>query len=114
MDFEIHEPDAIGKTKTVCGNCHYHRHHNQATKPCVLNNCVDFTYCGIKEKHPEYFVKLNSFKLERRKKENEISELENQVKAIEQFATTSEHQFIKNLALCMYNMDPYTKLINVN
>jgi hypothetical protein len=34
MDFEIHEPDAIGKTKTVCGNC-----------------------------------QLNSFKLERRKKE---------------------------------------------
>jgi hypothetical protein len=109
MDIEIREPDAIGKTKTVCGNCHHRGHRNQATKPCVLNKCDDFTYCGIKEKHPEYFAKLNSFKLEKRKKENEILELENQVKAIGQFATTSEHQFIKNLAPRMYDVDPTYK-----
>ena len=109
MNVYIREPAVIGRSKTVCGHCHHRGHRNQATKPCILNKCSDYGYCGIKEKHPEYFAKLNTLKLERRKKENAISELENQIKSIEQFSSTSEFQFVKNLTPRMYNIDPTYK-----
>ena len=55
MNVNIREPAPIGRGKSVCGNCHHRGHRNQATKPCVLNNCMDYSYCGIKDKHPGSF-----------------------------------------------------------
>jgi len=55
--------------KIVCGYCHHRGHRNNATKPRELKKCTEYTYCGLKEKHPEYFSKLNSLKMELKKKE---------------------------------------------
>lgn len=85
MNVNIREPAAVGRGKSVCGNCHHRGHRNQATKPCVLNKCTDYTYCGIKEKHPEFFSKLNALKLQRRKKENAILDLESQINLCKSF-----------------------------
>ena len=109
MNVNIREPAPIGRGKSVCGNCHHRGHRNQATKPCVLNNCTDYSYCGIKDKHPEFFSKLNSLKLERRKKENAILDIENQIKSMQEFSSSSEFQFVKNLTPRMYDVDPTYK-----
>jgi len=105
MNVNIREQAAIGSGKTVCGHCHHRGHRNQPTKPCMLKRCTEYTYCGIKDKHPEYFSKLNSLKLERRKKENTISEIENKINSMQQFSSSSEFQFVKNLTPRMYEVD---------
>ena len=93
----------------VCGNCYHRGHRNQATKPCVLNKCTDYTYCGIKDKHPEFFSQLNALKLQQRKKENAILDLESQIKSMQEFSSSSEFQFVRNLTPRMYNVDPTYK-----
>ena len=106
MNVNIREPAAVGRGKSVCGNCHHRGHRNQATKPCVLNKCTDYTYCGIKDKHPEFFSKLNALKLQRRKKENAILDLETQIKSMQEFSSSSsEFQFVRNLTPRMYNVN---------
>lgn len=80
-------------------------HWNQALKPCSLKKCTEYIYCGIKEKHPEFFSKLNSLKLQRKKRKDAVGHLESQLQSMEQFSTNSEHQFAKNLAPRMYNVD---------
>ena len=64
MMIQVQEPPAIGSAKIVCSYCHHRGHRNQMTKPCQLKTYVDYTFCGIKEKHPEYFNKLNSLKVD--------------------------------------------------
>ena len=64
MDIVVRPPEAVGKSKVVCGHCHHKGHRNQDTNPCRLTKCTDYTYCGVKEKHPEYFQKLNAMKME--------------------------------------------------
>lgn len=105
MDINVPEPSPIGNGRSVCGHCHHRGHRNQATNPCNLKKCTDFTYCGKKDKHPEYLAKLNSLKLELRKKEKGVAELESQIMSIEQFSSSSEHQFIKNLSPRLYQAD---------
>ena len=68
MSIEIREPPNLGNTKVVCGHCHHRGHRNNITKPCELKKCTEYTYCGLKEKHPEYISKLNSLKVELKKK----------------------------------------------
>ena len=105
MNIVVREPPAVGEGKSVCGHCHHRGHRNQALKPCSLKKCTEYTYCGIKEKHSEYFGKLNSLKLERKKRKDAIGQLESQLKSMEQFSTSSEHQFVRNLMPRMYNAD---------
>ena len=59
MDIHVKELPAMGNSRTICGNCHHKGHRNQPTNPCHLPKCTDYTYCGNREKHPEYFQKLN-------------------------------------------------------
>ena len=68
MLVEIKEPPSLGSSRLVCGHCHHRGHRNSTTKPCELKKCTDYTYCGIKDKHQEYFSKLNSLKVELKKK----------------------------------------------
>lgn len=109
---EIHVPElpAIGGGRTLCGHCHHRGHRNQAMNPCTLKKCTDYTYCGIKDKHSEYFAKLSSLKMEKKKKLNAITEIETQVKSMEQFSSSSEHQFIKCLMPRMIEVDASYKL----
>ena len=109
MNVNIRELAPIGRGKSMCGNCHHRGHRNQATKPCVLNHCTDYSYRGIKDKHQEFFSKLNSLKLECRKKENAILDIENQIKSMQEFSSSSEFQFFNNLTPRMYNVDPTYK-----
>ena len=106
---QVQEPPAIGSAKIVCSYCHHRGHRNQITKPCQLKKCVDYTFCGIKEKHPEYFNKLNSLKVDLKRKQKEIHELENQAKAMEDFSSNNEFHFIKNLTPRLYAVDPSYK-----
>lgn len=105
MDIQVKEPPQLGNSKTVCGNCHHRGHRNQSSNACQYDKCADFTYCGIREKHTEYFSKLNLLKSERKKKKDSINELEGQVKSMQQFSSSSEHQFIKNLTPRLYKVD---------
>ena len=75
------------------GNCRHKGHHNSALIPCSLKKCTEYTYCGIKERHPEYFSQLTWLK---------------------QFSTSSEYQFIKSLTLQMYQADELCKQSKVN
>ena len=68
MSIEIREPPSLGNSKVVCGHCHHCGHRNNITKPSELKKCTEYTYCGLKDKHPEYFSKLNSLKVELKKK----------------------------------------------
>ena len=57
MNIQVREPPPVGEGKSVCGHCHHRGHRNQALKPCSLRKCTEYIYCGIKEKHPEFFSK---------------------------------------------------------
>ena len=110
MDLNVRELPVMGNSRTICGNCHHKGHRNQATNPCRLPKCAEYTYCGNKEKHPEYFQKLNAMKLELSKRTAALKELENQASSVENFSSKSEYQFIKNLTPRMYGMDASYKL----
>ena len=105
MNIQVREPPPVGEGKSVCGHCHHRGHQNQALKPCSLKKCTEYIYCGIKEKHPEFFSELNSLKLQRKKRKDAVGHLESQLQSMEQFSTNSEHQFAKNLAPGMFNVD---------
>lgn len=86
MMIQVQEPPATGSAKIVCSYCHHRGNWNQLTKPCQLTKCVDCTFCGIWDKHPEYFNKLNNLKMHLKRKQKEIQELENQAKAMGDFS----------------------------
>ena len=54
MQVEIRQPPPIGNSRLVCSQCHHRGHRNQSSRPCKLKKCVDYTYCGLKDKHIEY------------------------------------------------------------
>ena len=109
MSIEIREPPNLGNSKVVCGHCHHRGHRNKITKPCELKKCTEYTYCGLKEKHPEYFSKLNSLKVELKKKKTTLKEIEWQIKSMEDFSTSTEFSFVKNLTHRMYAANPAYK-----
>jgi hypothetical protein len=110
MDIVVRPPEAVGKSKVVCGHCHHKGHRNQGTNPSRLMKCTNYTYCGVKEKHPEYFHKLNAMKMELSKRKAEINDLDTQVASMEIFSTKSEYHFMKNLTPCMFEMDSSYKI----
>ena len=87
----------VGKAKIICSHCHHRGHRNTASKPCPMNLCPGFTYCGIKEKHQEYISDTNQVKTSIKKTKDKIQNLENQLSSIKDFESQSEHQFIKNM-----------------
>ena len=105
MLVEVKEPPSLGSSRLVCGHCHHRGHRNSTNKPCELKKCTEYTYCGIKEKHQEYFSKLNSLKVELKKKKTAMNELESQIKSMETFSSGSEYQFVKNLTPRMFAVD---------
>lgn len=105
MNILVREPPPVGEAKSICGHCHHRGHRNQALKPCSLKKCTEYTYCGIKERHSEYFSKLTSLKLERKKRKDAVGQLEGQLKSMEQFSTSSEHQFVKSVTPRMFSAD---------
>lgn len=110
MNITVPEPPAVGKSKVVCSFCHHRGHRNQHNNPCKLKKCVEYTFCGIKDRHPEYFNKLNSHKTELRKKKKTIDELEAQLKSMEDFTTNNDYHFVKALTPRLYAADPSYKL----
>ena len=79
-------------------------------QPCRLQKCTSYTYCGIKDKHPEYFAEMNKLKTAIKKKRDEIKGLQEQLTGIKTSVSQSEHQFIKALTPRMVKMDPTYKL----
>ena len=110
MNILVREPPPVGGAKSICGYCHHRGQRNSALKPCSLEKCTEYTYCGIKEKHPEYFSQLTSLKLERKKQKDAVDQLEGQLKSMEQFSTSSEYQFIKSVMPRMYQADESYKV----
>ena len=92
MLVEVKEPPSLGSSRLVCGRCHHRGHRNSTNKPCELKKCTEYTYCGIKEKHQEYFSKLNSLKVELKKKKTAMNKLESQIKSMEIFSSGSEYK----------------------
>ena len=100
---------AIGKYKVICSDCHHLGHRNEQTKPCFMERCLSFTYCGIKGKHPEYTAETNKMKCSTKKKSDAIKQLEEELEGINNFQTQSEHQFIKAFTPRMFKIDPEYK-----
>lgn len=107
MQVEIREPPAIGNSRLVCSHCHHrgHRTRNNSSHPCQLNKCVDYTYCGLKDKHIEFQTRLNGLKLELKKKRQVIDKLEQQIQSMENFTSHSEYHFTKNLTPRLLEVD---------
>ena len=105
MIIDVKEPPPIGNSKIVCGYCHHRGHRNTGSQPCKMKKCTEYTYCGLKDKHPEYFSKFNSLKVELRKKKAALKEIEGQIKSMDDFTTGSEFTFVKNLTPRMYAAD---------
>ena len=59
-------------------------------KPCQVKKILDYTFSRIKEKPPKYFNKLNFWKVDLKRKQKEIQELENQAKAMDDFSSDNE------------------------
>lgn len=110
MLIEVKEPPPIGKSRLVCGYCHHRGHRNSGSQPCKMKKCTEYTYCGLKDKHPEYFSKLNSLKVELKKKKSALQEIEAQIKSMDDFTTGSEFSFVKNLTPRMFAADPSYKI----
>ena len=109
MLIEVKEPPPIGKPRLVCGYCHHRGHRNSSFQPCKMKKCTEYTYCGVKDKHPEYFSKLNSLKVELKKK-SALQEIEAQIKSMDDFTTGTEFSFAKNLTPQMFAADPSYKI----
>ena len=105
MNINVPELPMVGTFKTVCSNCHHRGHRNQQNRPCVLEKCSSFTYCGIKDKHPEYFSEINRMKCAAKKKNDVIKQLEQEVEG-KNFPGQSEHQFMKALTPRMMILNP--------
>ncbi len=65
--------------------------------PCKLKKCVDYTYCGLKDKHVEYQTQVNGIQAELKKKRQAIDKIEQQIQSMENFTSHSEYHFSKNL-----------------
>ena len=76
MDINVPSLPTIGNSgRITCSKCHHKGHRNQVNNPCNLQKCSSYTYCGIKEKHPEYFTEINKLKNDIKKKNNNIRDL---------------------------------------
>ena len=87
IEIQVQELPHIRTERIICSFCHHRGHRNQTSNPCKLKKCTDYTFCGLKDKHPEYFNKLNGLKQDLKKKNKDIEELENQLKTMEEFLT---------------------------
>ena len=100
----------IGNGKETCGNCHHRGHRNQTNQPCELQKCSSYTYCGIRDKHPEYFAEMNKLKASIKKKRDDLKALQEQLTGIKNFVSQSEHQFLKALTPRIMKVDPSYKV----
>jgi hypothetical protein len=64
----------------------------------------------MREKHPEYFSRLNSLKSDLKRKNNTIKELEEQIRSMNDFSSNSEYHFIKNLIPRLHEVDKGYKI----
>ena len=64
----------------------------------------------MREKHPEYFSRLNSLKSDLKKKSNTIRELEEQIRSMNDFSSNSEYHFIKSLMPRLFEVDKSYKM----
>lgn len=55
MNILVRESSFVGGGKSICGYCYYRGYCNFVLKSCFLKKCIEYTYCGIKEKYFEYF-----------------------------------------------------------
>ena len=70
-----------------------------------MDKCTGFTYCGLKDKHPEYISETNQVKASIKKTREKIEALENQLSSLKNFETQSEHQFIKNMKPRLFSLN---------
>ena len=89
MHINVPELPAIGKYKVICSNCLHRGHRNEQTKPCIMERCLSFTYCGIKGKHPEYTAEMNKMKCSIKQKSDAIKQLEEELEGINNFQSKS-------------------------
>ncbi len=97
MKINVVELPAIGKQKAICSNCHHRGHQNTQLLPCELEKCSSHTYCGLKDKHPEYFTEMNRVKSAVKKKKDVFKQLSSELEGINNFQCQSEYNFIKSL-----------------
>ena len=79
-------------------------------QPCNLQKCTSYTYCGLREKHAEYFSEMNQLKAAIKKKRDNIKAHQEQLTSLKNFVSQSEHQVLKALTPRMIKVDPSYKL----
>ncbi len=110
MNINVPALPIIGNGKVTCGNCHHRGHRNQTNQPCELQKCSSYTYCGIRDKHLEYFAEMNKLKASIKKKRDDLKALQEQLTGIKNFVSQSEHQFLKALTPHMMKVGPSYKV----
>ena len=100
---------AIGKYKVICSNCHHRGHKNQQTKPCIMERCSSFTYCGIKGKHLEYISEMNQMRCDVKRKSDTIKQLLEELEDITNFQSLGENQFLKAFTPRILKVNPEYK-----
>jgi len=113
MSVSIREPPPVGNSRQICSHCHRRGHRNNSSNPCKLPKCNEYTYCGNKEKHPEYQNQINCLKSDIKKKKQLVDKLEQQVKSMQDFTAHNEYHFIKNLTPRLQAADTRYKLNRV-
>ena len=73
---------------------HHRGHRNQTNQPCELQKCSSYTYCGIWDKHPEYFAEMNKLKASTKKKHDDLKALQEQLTGIKNFVSQRSEQSI--------------------
>ena len=101
----VKEPPSIGASKLICGRCHHRGHRNCTANPCNIDKCTGYTYCGQREKHPEYIGETNQAKAAIKKTRERIEALESQLNSLTNFETQSEYQFIKNIKPRLFSLN---------
>ncbi len=105
MQVEIRERPPIGNSRLVCSQCHHRGHRNQSSRPCKLKKCVDYIYCGLKDKHVEYQTQVNGLQAELKKKRQAIDKIEQQIQSMENFTSHSEYHVSKKLTPRLLEVD---------
>ena len=101
----IKELPPIGASKLICGRCHHRGHRNCTTNLCNMDKCTGYTYCGQREKHPEYIGETNQVKVAIKKMREKIEALESQLNSLKNFERQSEYQFINNMKPRLFSLN---------
>ena len=97
LEQPVQELERLGRSATICGNCHHKGHRNDARHACGYISCVGFHYCGQKKIHPEHSQQVNDIKRQIKQLKKDINKGNESLKVISEFESKSETYFFQEM-----------------